>query len=107
MPQVAKRSASSFILNSLDEMEESQVIRVENHKNDRFLEIMCIEGFVEIREDGYRKEVHKVERPEVKSLIGKLIDFEFPRSHKLRIKKREYPDTGDLKISPWSERKLR
>lgn len=107
MPQVAKRAAYHFILNSLGDLGEDQIMRVENHKNDRFLEIKRTGGNIEIREDGYKSETHRMDPAEVKSVIGKIIEYEFPRSHKLRIKIRKEAGNDDIVMSPWSARKLK
>lgn len=106
MPQVAKRAAYNFILNSLGGLGQGQVIRIENHKNDRFLEIKRNGEKVEIKEDGYSSTIYSLDEAEVKSIIGKLIEYEFPRSHKLRIKVRKSIENGNLVISPWSARKI-
>lgn len=106
MPQVAKRSALNFILNNAIDLDGEHLMRVENHKNDRFLEIKRVGQIVLIKEDGYRKEIHEVEWKELKSLLNRLIEFEFPRSHKLRIKVRKQEETSNLEISPWSARKM-
>lgn len=107
MPQVAKRAAYHFILNSIADLENGQIIRVENHKNDRFLEIRRSGNGLEIKEDGYNSIVHSVGPSEMKSLLGKLIEYEFPRSHKLRIKIRKPDENSNIGMSPWSARKIR
>lgn len=107
MPQVAKRSANHFILNSVADLGKDQIIRVENHKNDRYLEIKRNGNRVEIREDGYTNTTHDIEITETKSLINRLIDYEFPRSHKLRIKIRKPDESSNIGMSPWSARKIR
>lgn len=107
MPQVAKRAAHHFILNSVENLSGDQIIRIENHKNDRFLEIKRTGDKLEIREDGYTCEVHRIELSELKSLLGRLIEYEFPRSHKLRIKIRKPDESSNIGMSPWSARKIR
>ncbi len=107
MPQVAKRAALHFILNSVEELDDDQLIRVENHKNDRFLEIRKAGNQLEVREDGYTTTVHNIEVSELKSLLNRIIDYEFPRSHKLRIKIRKPDESSNIGMSPWSARKVR
>lgn len=88
-------------------MGQGHVIRVENHKNDRFLEIRKDGSMAEIREEGYTSIVHNLDEKELKATLRKIIEHEFPRSHKLRIKIRQDEAGGDLSISPWSARKIR
>ena len=107
MPQVAKRAAHHFILKSVADLSEGQIIRVENHKNDRFLEIKREGDQVEVREDGYATTLHNIEVNELKSFLGRIIDYEFPRSHKLRIKIRKPGESSNIGMSPWSARKVR
>lgn len=107
MPQVAKRAAHHFILNSVEGLNEDQIIRIENHKNDRFLEIKRAGDQLEVREDGYTNTVHNIEVSGLKSLLGRIIDYEFPRSHKLRIKIRKPDESSSIGMSPWSARKVR
>lgn len=107
MPQIARRGALQFILNNLPNLGRDQIIRVENHKNDRFLEISRNGSLIRIREDGYSSLMHDIEPSEVKSLLNRLMDHEFPRSHKLRIKIRKPDESSIIKMSPWSERKMR
>lgn len=106
MPQIAKRSSIQFILNALKDLSEDQIIRVENHKNDRFLEFRKTADRIEVKEDGYSSLTHSVHANEIKSLLGRLIDYEFPRSHKLRIKVRKQGENVDYTVSPWSARKI-
>lgn len=107
MPQVAKRAAHHFILNSVDGLGVDQIIRIENHKNDRFIEIKRIGDNLEVKEDGYTSMIHSIGINELKSLLGRLIDYEFPRSHKLRIKIRKPDESSNIGMSPWSARKIR
>ncbi len=107
MPQVPKGSAQNFLLKYIAALSEEQIIRVENHKNDRFLIIRKSGDKVEIKEDGYTNTTHVVESSEVKSLLNRLLDYEFPRSHKLRIKIRKPNENNDIEMSPWSSRKIR
>jgi ArsR family metal-binding transcriptional regulator len=107
MPQVPKGSAQNFLVKYIAALSEEQIIRVENHKNDRFLIIRKSGKMVEIREDGYTNTTHTVEPSEVKSVLGKLLDYEFPRSHQLRIKIRKPMESNDIGMSPWSSRKVR
>lgn len=107
MPQVSKRAANHFILNCVEGLDEDELIRIENHKNDRFLEIKRTDDQLEVREEGYITAVHNTDICGLKSLLGRIIDYEFPRSHKLRIKIRKPNESSRIKMSPWSARKIR
>lgn len=107
MPQVAKRGALHFILNSSKDLLDEQIIRVENHKNDRFLEIKKSGEMFQVKEDGYASMIHDIEITALKPLLSKLLEYEFPRSHKLRIKIRKPDQNSNIDMSPWSARKVR
>lgn len=106
MPQVAKRGSLHFIISNAKELQEDQIIRVENHKNDRFLEIKKTGSKFQIKEDGYSSETHTIEPLELKSILTRLLEYEFPRSHKLRIKIRKPEQNSNFGMSPWSMRKI-
>lgn len=86
MSQVPKKNALHFIFNKAGTLEESHVLRVENHKNDRYLELTRTgDGFL-VRESGYTHTEYKTDLKGLKPLLGRIIEDEFPRSHQLRIK---------------------
>ncbi len=105
MVQVDRGSTIHFVLNNLSELEKGQIMRIENQKNDRSLEISKFGKDLEIREDGYSKETNRIESSNLKSVISKIIEYEFPRSHKLRIKIRKAEQNSGLHLSPRSARK--
>ncbi len=89
MPQIDRGSAIHFVLNSVGELQRGQILRIENQKNDRFVELYKFGTKIEIKEHGYSIKTDRIEITQLKSTLGKLIDYEFPRSHKLRIKIRK------------------
>lgn len=107
MPRLPKRNVLTFILRVIAELEVQQIIRVENHKNDRFLELRKTGDQIQVKEDGYTNTTHTVDPSDLKSLMNKLIEYEFPRSHQLRIKIRRPDENSDIGMSPWSARKMK
>ncbi|GEM_PF-4473086 len=107
MPLIAKRMALQAILRYLDAIPSGRIIRVENHKNDRFFEIELREECVLIVEDGYTKNEFLIVRRKARGVVSDLIRHEFPRSRYLRIKLKRPARRADLHLSPWSARKVR
>ena len=72
---------------------ENKIIRAESFKGDRWVEIQKGDTYYIIVEHGYSNAEYKVDKKDLKSIIKRLIDREFPRSHQIRIK--NYSKTKD------------
>jgi hypothetical protein len=105
MPQIDRGSAIHFVLNNMDQLGNGQIMRIENQKNDRFVEIRKFGTRLEILEDGYSSTTNRINAEDLKSMLSKMIEYEFPRSHKLRIKIRKAQENSGLHLSPRGARK--
>lgn len=105
MPQIDRGSAIHFVMNNMDQLGNGQVMRIENQKNDRFVEIRKFGTKLEILEDGYSHTTNRINEEGLKSMLSKMIEYEFPRSHKLRIKIRKTEQNSGLHLSPRSAKK--
>lgn len=82
------RNVSSWILKNVERLQEGYVIRVENHKNDRWIEIKKINDKFLLKEVGYANRTIEMDSKALSSSLNSILDYEFPRSHMLRVKTR-------------------
>lgn len=87
MPWIPASSAKKLVASQAVKLAEGETLRVESFKGDRWLEVRRSGPTLVIREHGFRDATYEVQESEVRQLLGKLIDFEFPRSHQLRVSK--------------------
>ncbi|AWR94122.1 hypothetical protein [Acidianus brierleyi] len=86
MPWIPARSADKMILGQALKLKEGKVLRIESFKGDRWIEIKKLNSNeFEINEHGYNNTTYKVKEDEMKVILRRAIDLEFPRSHQLRI----------------------
>ncbi|AWR97421.1 hypothetical protein DFR86_07570 [Acidianus sulfidivorans JP7] len=86
MPWMPARSADKLVISQCLKLEKGKVIRVESYKGDRWVEIRKIDSDnYEIIEKGYNNTTYNITSKELKGLIKKLFDIEFPRSHQVRV----------------------
>ncbi len=82
------RNVDGWIIKNIHNLKEGYVIRIENHKNDRWLEIKRSDDKYVMKEVGYTNREVILNEKELFSSISSVIDYEFPRSHMLRVKMR-------------------
>ncbi|ADL18451.1 hypothetical protein ASAC_0043 [Acidilobus saccharovorans 345-15] len=69
-------------------LKDGETLRVESFKGDRWLEITRKRGDgFSVTEHGFKNATYEVGEEELRQLLRRLIDFEFPRSHQLRVSK--------------------
>ncbi len=93
MPWISIHSADKLIFSQANSLSENKIIRAESFKGDRWVEIQKGDTYYIIVEHGYSNTEYKVDKKDLKSIIKRLIDREFPRSHQIRIK--NYSKTKD------------
>ena len=86
MPWISIHSADKLIFSQANSLSENKIIRAESFKGDRWVEIQKGDTYYIIVEHGYSNAEYKVDKKDLKSIIKRLIDREFPRSHQIRIK---------------------
>ena len=86
MPWISIHSADKLIFSQANSLSENKIIRAESFKGDRWVEIQKGDTYYIIVEHGYSNVEYKVDKKDLKSIIKRLIDREFPRSHQIRIK---------------------
>ncbi len=97
MTLINARNAYNWILDNIENLKEGYVIRIENHKNDRWIEISKFNEKFMVKEVGYDNRTLEVDLKSLSSILNLILKHEFPRSNKLRIKNRTIKE-NDLKI---------
>jgi hypothetical protein len=82
------RNVNDWVVKNIHNLKEGYVIRVENHKNDRWLEIRRLGDKYSLKEVGYTNRDVMMNEKELFSSLNSIIYYEFPRSHMLRVKMR-------------------
>ena len=87
MPWIPAKSADKLVLGQVSKLESGKALRVESFKGDRWVEIIKDgEDSYKVVENGFNNKVYeKVTFKELKGLLRRIFDEEFPRSHQLRV----------------------
>lgn len=80
-------SADKLVVSQSLKLREGETLRVESFKGDRWLEITRKGDRFSITEHGFRDATYEVGEGDLRQLLRRLMDFEFPRSHQLRVSK--------------------
>lgn len=87
------RNVNDWIMRNIHNLKDGYVMRIENHKNDRWLEIRRSGDKYLMKEVGYTNRDMILSEKELFSSLNSIIDYEFPRSHMLRVKTRAERET--------------
>lgn len=86
MPWLSARSADKLVASRCAKLEKGEVIRVESFKGDRWIEVRRVaENNYSLLENGFNRASYNVTSTDLKPLIRRLFDVEFPRSHQVRL----------------------
>jgi len=87
MPWISAKSADKLVFGQVIKLEIGKVMRIESFKGDRWVEITKIrEDSFNIVESGFKKMTYEnVSKEDLKNLLKRIFDEEFPRSHQLRV----------------------
>ncbi len=85
MPWIPIKSAEKLLSSQILKLPEGKVLRVESFKGDRWFEVRRRGEEFEFNEHGYNNAVFTVKKDEVKVVVKRIIEVEFPRSHQLRV----------------------
>jgi hypothetical protein len=86
MPWISARGSDKIVYNQCLKLEQGKILRVESFKGDRWIEIKRKkEDEFEITEKGYNNTTYVVNSKELKTLLKRLFEMEFPRSNQVRI----------------------
>lgn len=71
-------------------MENNRIITLRTRKKDRTVSIKKINNGYELTEDGFKREVYRInDEKELKKSLKDLIEMEFPRSHEILVTNQE------------------
>ncbi|BCU69480.1 hypothetical protein [Stygiolobus caldivivus] len=87
MPWISAKSADKLVLGQLGKLEVGKALRVESFKGDRWVEIVKEDtDSFKVVESGFKKATYeRVTFKDLKMLLKRIFDDEFPRSHQLRV----------------------
>ena len=85
MGWVSINGIEKAILSESIKLKPDYKVVIKSFKKDRIVEIQKYNNEFKILEKGFMKKTFQVKEDELKHIIKKLIDYEFPRSHRVMV----------------------
>ncbi|BDC19429.1 hypothetical protein [Acidianus sp. HS-5] len=86
MPWISARGSDKVVYSQCLKLQQGKILRVESFKGDRWIEVKRKgEDEFEITEKGYNNTTYLVNSKDLKALLKRIFEIEFPRSHQVRI----------------------